>query len=324
MSTSRTGATKRMVVLGLSAVLFAATRADAAIPPLRTVQAQIRQARSDARYFEQRNMRAQASYAYSRASLLASKYGLNYPVLITGQLQTVGDYLRLGYRNAAAVSFRLAVHAAILIGEKWADTPGSGWDRDEGIRRLRECIAYCQSRTPASFQKYCYVLLLSARTCITRLERAGKRGPRAEAAIHAKARHNRLSQIVRRRTPNANFRGFGDSNRLNEYIPFNFDCNFRMPANLVSLIVEMDVRLIRGTHTDRATEGLTLLGKSGRYYDFRSEFAKLQPGRRTTIRQVIRNADVLAAVKSGRLEGLIQDDSAVYGVNLVFVYETPW
>jgi hypothetical protein len=108
-------------------------------------------------------------------------------------------------------------------------------------------------------------------------------------------------------------RGFGDSDQVDVWVPFSFD--FSPPANIGSAKIVMVVKPIGQLI---GTDQLALKGISGEGQVVYDKFNELQPNQWNTVEvDVSGNSDVMGAIRTGHLDGLIQDDTAVQSVKLI-------
>ena len=105
-------------------------------------------------------------------------------------------------------------------------------------------------------------------------------------------------------------RGFSDSDQVDVWIPFNI--KFPPPKEIQKATVQIYLKPI-GQLT--GTDALGLNGSDGKAYWFPINFQNLQ----TEFQNVsieIKEPMVLEAIKTGRLQGVVQDDSAVKSIKL--------
>ena len=108
-------------------------------------------------------------------------------------------------------------------------------------------------------------------------------------------------------------RGFGDSDQVDVWVPFRFD--FTAPANVNKAKIVMVVKPIGQLI---GTDSLILKGASGEGHDVYSAFDGLEADKWNTVEvDISGNSDLVEAIKTGHLEGVIQDDSAVQSVKLI-------
>ncbi len=108
-------------------------------------------------------------------------------------------------------------------------------------------------------------------------------------------------------------RGFGDSDQVDVWVPFSFD--FSAPANIGTAKIVMVVKPIGQLI---GTDQLALKGVSGEGQVVYDKFNELQSNQWNTVEvDVSGNSDVMDAIRTGHLDGLIQDDTAVQSVKLV-------
>ena len=108
-------------------------------------------------------------------------------------------------------------------------------------------------------------------------------------------------------------RGFGDSDQVDVWVPFSFD--FSAPTNVVTAKIVMVVKPIGQLI---GTDQLALKGVSGEGQVVYDKFNELQSNQWNTVEvDVSGNSDVMGAIRTGHLDGLIQDDTAVQSVKLV-------
>lgn len=113
-------------------------------------------------------------------------------------------------------------------------------------------------------------------------------------------------------------RGFGDSSTVDEWVPFTFTIG-APPTTVFRAVIRASVKPI-GTLVE--TDGLHLRGASGTDYAVYTAFTSLPAGQWSIIEvDVSGNADIVAAIQSGTLEGVIQDDTAVEWVQLELTAE---
>lgn len=107
-------------------------------------------------------------------------------------------------------------------------------------------------------------------------------------------------------------RGFGDSNAVDVWVPFVVHTQGAAWAGKATLVME-----VKPISQLIGTDSLLLRGKSGKVHSMYTGFSDLKPKQfhRVTV-DLSGNADVMAAVRAGRLDGVIQDDTAVRGVGL--------
>lgn len=107
-------------------------------------------------------------------------------------------------------------------------------------------------------------------------------------------------------------RGFGDSTKVDVWVPFTVMTRGSGSATRATLtmVVKPISQLI-------GTDSLILRGASGKSYTVYKKFSGLARGRWSTVTvDLSKHPDVMAAVRAGRLDGVIQDDTAVRGVYL--------
>jgi len=108
-------------------------------------------------------------------------------------------------------------------------------------------------------------------------------------------------------------RGFGDSDQVDVWVPFSFD--FSAPANIGSAKIVMVVKPIGQLI---GTDQLALKGISGEGQVVYDKFNELQPNQWNTVEVDVSGiSDVMGAIRTGHLDGLIQDDTAVQSVKLI-------
>ncbi|MDP2308154.1 MAG: hypothetical protein Q8P18_19195 [Pseudomonadota bacterium] len=108
-------------------------------------------------------------------------------------------------------------------------------------------------------------------------------------------------------------RPFGDTAAADQWASFSFPIS-GAPATITQAKVTFRVKPLGGL-TD--TDSLILQGASGAHYDVYHDFAALPQGEYSEVEvDVSGNADILAAIQSGTLLGVIQDDTAVEWVRL--------
>lgn len=108
-------------------------------------------------------------------------------------------------------------------------------------------------------------------------------------------------------------RGFGDSNQVDVWVPFHFSGGVlgQISRATIVAVVKPIGQLI-------GTDGLALKGASGKVHWISVNFERLRANQWNRLElDITGNADVLAAIQKGYLEGVIQDDSAVQSVTLV-------
>jgi len=107
-------------------------------------------------------------------------------------------------------------------------------------------------------------------------------------------------------------RGFEDSDQVDVWIPFSFD--FAPPANVSKAKIVMVVKPIGQLI---GTDQLVLKGASGEVQVVYDQFTSLEADQWNTVEvDISGNSDVMDAIRSGHLEGMIQDDTAVQSVKL--------
>jgi len=110
-------------------------------------------------------------------------------------------------------------------------------------------------------------------------------------------------------------RGFGNSDQPDVWVPFHFAGPAGNMRGARGAKIVMNVRPISQLI---GTDMLILKGASGQSHTVYNGFDKLDTNRWNTVTvDVSGNADVMNAIRNGRLEGLIQDDTAVLSVKLV-------
>ena len=108
-------------------------------------------------------------------------------------------------------------------------------------------------------------------------------------------------------------RGFGDSDQVDVWVPFSFD--FNAPMNVDTAKIVMVVKPIGQLI---GTDQMALKGASGEGQVVYDKFNELQSNQWNTVEvDVSGNSDVMDAIRTGHLDGLIQDDTAVQSVKLV-------
>jgi hypothetical protein len=108
-------------------------------------------------------------------------------------------------------------------------------------------------------------------------------------------------------------RGFGDSDQVDVWVPFSFD--FSAPENIVSAKIVMVVKPIGQLI---GTDQLALKGINGEGQAVYDKFNELKSNQWNTVEvDVSGNSDIMGAIRTGHLDGLIQDDTAVQSVKLV-------
>jgi hypothetical protein len=114
-------------------------------------------------------------------------------------------------------------------------------------------------------------------------------------------------------------RGFGDSDEVNYWIPFNFTIGD--PEEIEKAYIFMKVKPIGNLI---GTDTLTLKGASGKAYDVYTKFSDLEANTWNEPEgvDISGNEDIMAAIKTGKLEGMIQDDTAVSWVILNVCYQS--
>lgn len=113
-------------------------------------------------------------------------------------------------------------------------------------------------------------------------------------------------------------RGFGDSNDVDVWVPFRISTPGASAASraTLTLVVKPIGQLV-------GTDKLMVRGASGTVHGVYSDFDKL-PGdkwSRITV-DVSGNADVMNAIRGGRLDGVVQDDTAVASITLTLAGAT--
>lgn len=130
---------------------------------------------------------------------------------------------------------------------------------------------------------------------------------RAQVVVNAQAAANSIA--------NGNpTRGFGDSDKVDVWIPFQF-----ATGGAQSITSAQIVMMVKPIGQLIGTDSLLLKGASGKVYDVYHNFDRLPPNQwsRVTV-DISGNPDVLRAIMSGRLEGCVEDDTAVSAVQLTF------
>ena len=108
-------------------------------------------------------------------------------------------------------------------------------------------------------------------------------------------------------------RGFGDSDQVDVWVPFSFD--FTAPLNVGTARIVMVVKPIGQLI---GTDQLALKGVSGEGQVVYDKFNELQANQWNTVEvDVSGNSDVMDAIRTGHLDGMIQDDTAVQSVKLI-------
>lgn len=125
------------------------------------------------------------------------------------------------------------------------------------------------------------------------------------------------SEIVIDATPGPNSlsssnSGFGDSNQTDRPIPFNFNYS---PMSVTRAVIRFRVKPIGQLI---GTDTLILKGASGQGNVVYDQFSSLPANAWSTVDvDLSDNKDVMNAIQSGTLEGLLQDDTAVEFVRLI-------
>ena len=107
-------------------------------------------------------------------------------------------------------------------------------------------------------------------------------------------------------------RGFGDSDKVDVWVPFRLLTAHVRTARTarITLVVKPIGQLI-------GTDALLLRGASGKVHAVYTGFNTLAANRWSTVTvDLSGNADIMAAVRAGRLDGVVQDDTAVQSVHL--------
>ena len=108
-------------------------------------------------------------------------------------------------------------------------------------------------------------------------------------------------------------RGFGDSDQVDVWVPFSFD--FNAPANIGTAKIVMVVKPIGQLI---GTDQMALKGISGEGQAVYDKFNELQSNQWNTVEVDVSGiSDVMGAIRTGHLDGLIQDDTAVQSVKLI-------
>jgi hypothetical protein len=112
-------------------------------------------------------------------------------------------------------------------------------------------------------------------------------------------------------------KSFGRTDKEDLWVPFNF--SFGAPAKLLGAKVRMKVWPLGGlTNTDE----LYLKGASGKTHSIYRDFNKLKQKEWNIVDvDVSGNQDIMAAIRAGRVEGCIQDDTDVDSVQLILMVE---
>lgn len=115
-------------------------------------------------------------------------------------------------------------------------------------------------------------------------------------------------------------RGFGDATEADFWIPFDFTIS--NPKEYKTAKIVMRVKPVGDPLT--TTDDFVLKGASGSPIVIYNKFSELQAGTWSEVEIDLINevsstesGDILAAIKTGRLEGMIQDDTAVESVTLI-------
>lgn len=133
-----------------------------------------------------------------------------------------------------------------------------------------------------------------------------------EVMVAAVAGANRIATEAKAQT-----KGFEKTGKHDVWVPFNF--SFSPPAKLLGAKVRMVVWPLGGlTNTDE----LVIKGASGENHRVYRDFNKLKEKEWNTVDvDISGNQDVMAAVRSGRVEACIQDDTDVQSVRLLLKAE---
>jgi len=108
-------------------------------------------------------------------------------------------------------------------------------------------------------------------------------------------------------------RGFGDSDQVDVWVPFSFD--FAAPENVDTAKIVMVVKPIGQLI---GTDQLALKGVSSEGRAVYDKFNELQANQWNTVEvDVSGYSDVMDAIRTGHLDGMIQDDTAVQSVKLI-------
>jgi hypothetical protein len=108
-------------------------------------------------------------------------------------------------------------------------------------------------------------------------------------------------------------RGFGDSDQVDVWVPFSFE--FSPPANIGKAKIVMVVKPIGQLI---GTDQLALKGINDEGQAVYDKFNELKADQWNTVEvDLSGNSDIMAAIRTGHLDGLIQDDTAVQSVKLV-------
>jgi hypothetical protein len=108
-------------------------------------------------------------------------------------------------------------------------------------------------------------------------------------------------------------RGFGDSDQVDVWVPFSFD--FTAPPNIGTAKIVMVVKPIGQLI---GTDQLALKGASGEGQAVYDKFNELQANQWNTVEVDVSGiSDIMDAIRTGHLDGNIQDDTAVQSVKLI-------
>jgi len=108
-------------------------------------------------------------------------------------------------------------------------------------------------------------------------------------------------------------RGFGDSDQVDVWVPFSFDFSVTTNADKAKIVM-----VVKPIGQLIGTDQMALKGVSGEGQVVYDKFNELQSNQWNTVEvDVSGNSDVMDAIRTGHLDGLIQDDTAVQSVKLI-------
>jgi hypothetical protein len=257
--------------------------------------------------------RGSAIFALGEAQRLAFNAWDPYVMLAVSQL-----YLAMGREFEAQFSLGSAVDLARYRAFADSRVSNSGQDCEGGraaFRTIGGSMGYFVSNSRD--EAYRRMMVFNIQSAIDQADWIDSRGgcvklPRAPVAqtvlLGAPARpgYNALAG-------NNPTKGFGYTGKVDLWVPFQFD--YGAPQNIVSAKISMVVSTVDQLI---GTDQLVVKGASGQSYMVYDQFASLKAGAWNTLEvDLSRNQDIMAAVRSGHVEALIQDDTDVQSATLV-------
>lgn len=235
----------------------------------------------------------------------ATLAGLADRMLFVGQ----EDVARRWFHDSYAIAYNMAI--------EWSGSPGSGYDCQGGFQALVALRLFFNSnlsRRPmsSSTASDLATTVSGIDQAVQYLQQHGcnARRPVSSVTVAAASSHNSLSQ-------GWPARGFGDSNQVDQWVPFvwnNVGIQSATGAKVIARVKTIG-QLV-------GTDELILKGQSGTTHSVYNGFSGLPGNTWQDIEvDISGNADLMNAIRSGHLEGVIQDDTAVAGVWLVIYFQ---